>query len=516
MKKIFYNKDAKEKITEAVNIIYEAVAHTLGPKGGNTAFSISNSNPIVTNDGVSIAKEISVKDPAINIGIELIKQAAIRANEEAGDGTTTSIVLTKHIYEEGIKLIEEGANPISLRDGMYKALDEIITKINKVSKDISTDTDILNIATISSGSKELGEVILRAFNEIGEDGILQVEKGNSEKTFINTISGFHICTGPIDEHFVKEKELKLENCYILNTNIDFEKTKPLRSLLNILNNQERPCILIGNSFSQEVISNLLINLQRDIICIPVEAPNFGPKRMDILKDLAAITNSELIDKNDNIHLEVLTEKELINKLGVVKELKVKKDLIVFTELLDEELLKKRVKELKEKKVEKERISKLAGGISTIYVGGLSRLEVDEKYYRVEDAINATNSAIKEGIVPGGGSVFYNIYNTKLQIEEKNDFDKGYNMLYKVLMYPFEVICKNSGIEKPSFWGTYSNEFGLDASTGEMCNLIERGIIDPAKTLKSSLKAAVSVASTILTTNCIVVDEEEKKSYKSFL
>ena len=249
MKKIFYNKDAKEKITEAVNIIYEAVAHTLGPKGGNTAFSISNSNPIVTNDGVSIAKEISVKDPAINIGIELIKQAAIRANEEAGDGTTTSIVLTKHIYEEGVKLIEEGANPISLRDGMYKALDEIITKINKVSKDISTDTDILNIATISSGSKELGEVILRAFNEIGEDGILQVEKGNSEKTFINTISGFHICTGPIDEHFVKEKELKLAICYILNTNIDFEKTKPLRSLLNILNNQERPCILIGNSFN---------------------------------------------------------------------------------------------------------------------------------------------------------------------------------------------------------------------------------------------------------------------------
>lgn len=516
MKKVFYNKDAKDKITEAVKIIYEAVSHTLGPKGGNTAFSISNSNPIVTNDGVSIAKEISVKDPAINIGIELIKQAAIRANEEAGDGTTTSIVLTKYIYEEGIKLIEEGANPISLRDGMYKALDEIINKINEVSKAVSTDEDILNIAKISSGSKELGEVILKAFNEIGEDGILQVEKGNSEKTFINTINGFHICTGAIDEHFLKEKELKLEECYILNTNIDFEKTKPLRSLLNILNTQERPCILIGNSFSQEVISNLLINLQRDIVCIPVEAPSFGPKRMDILKDLAAITNSELIDKNDNIHLEVLTEKELINKLGVVKELKVKKDLIVFTELLDEELLKKRVKELKEKNVEKERISKLVGGISTIYVGGLSRLEVDEKYYRVEDAINATNSAIKEGIVPGGGSVFYNISNTKLQIEEKTDFDKGYNMLYKVLMYPFEVICRNSGIEKPSFWGTYSNEFGLDASTGEICNLIERGIIDPAKTLKSSLKAAVSVASTILTTNCIVVDEEEKKSYKSFL
>ncbi|MGL5754586.1 MULTISPECIES: chaperonin GroEL [Bacteria] len=516
MKKIFYNKDAKDKIEEAVNIIYEAVAHTLGPKGGNTAFSISNSTPIVTNDGVSIAKEISVKDPAINIGIELIKQAAIKANEEAGDGTTTSIVLTKFIFEEGMKLIELGANPISLRDGMYKALNEILELISKSAKAVSTNNDILNIATISSGSKELGEVILKAFSEIGEDGILQVEKGNNEKTFINTINGFHICTGPVDEHFLKEKELKLENCYILNTNIDFDKPKAIRSLLNMLNNQEKPCILIGNSFSQEVISNLLINFQRDIVCIPIEAPSFGPKRTEVLEDLAFITKSELIDKNDNIHLEVLTEKELINKLGVVKELKIKKDLIIFTELLDEKLLKKRVEELKEKNVDKERISKLVGGISTIYVGGLSRLEVDERYYRVEDAINATNSAIKEGIVPGAGSVFYNISTTKISLKEETDFDKGYNMLYKVLINPFEVICKNSGLQVKELSFVNKENSGIDASTGEICNLIERGIIDPAKTLKSSLKAAVSVASTILTTNCIVVDEEEKKGYKSFL
>lgn len=521
MKKIIFGTEAKEKIEIAVNILNEAIAHTLGPKGGNTGFSISNSTPIITNDGVSIAREIFVKDQAVNAAIQLIKEAAIKANTEAGDGTTTSIVLTKAIFDEGLRLIsEEGANAIALRDGMNKALSEILETINNSSRHISDNNDILNVATISSGSKETGEIILEAFNNINEEGIVQVEKGNSSKSNVVSIKGYNIDITLKEDMFLKEKEIKLKNCFVLNTNLDFEKPKQLMSLLQMISREDKPCLLIGNSFSEEVVSNLLINFQRDIVCIPLEAPSFGQNRIDLLEDLEYITNSKLITKTSNIHLELLKEKELLGLLGIVKEAKLKKDLLIFNELLDDSLLGKRLIELKKENADKQRLAKLNGGISTIYVGGLSKIEVDEKYYRVEDAINATNSAIEDGIVPGGGSLLHYISTTHIAKEELNDSDKGYNLVYRILKKPMEVICRNSGIDykkiSEEIISKNNYDIGLNALSGEVCNLIESGILDPTKTVKSSLKAAVSVASTILTTNCLIVNEEEKKSYKNFL
>lgn len=520
MKKIIFGKEARDKINQAVEIMHEAVSHTLGPKGGNTAFSITNATPIITNDGVSIAREISVKDPEVNIAIQLIKQAAIKANDQAGDGTTTSIVLTKAIFDEGIRLINEGANSISLRDGMNKALNEILETIDEYSTSIKSDEDLLNVASISAGSKELGLVILEAFKNTGKNGIVEVERGNSDKTYVTSIKGYHMDIDLKEELFLREKEVKLTDCYIFNTNLDFDKPKQLRGLLSLLMEEDKPCILIGNSFSEEVISNLLINLQRDIVCIPIEAPSYGQGRIDLLKDLEFITNSKFITKQDNLPLDTLTQKNFSKMLGSAKEIKLKKEIIIFTELMNTDLLTERANFIKENSSDSYRLSKVTGGISTIYTGGLSRLEVDEKYRRIEDAINATNSAIEEGIVPGGGTLFHYISSENKLENIENDFDKGYNLVYKILTKPLEIICKNSGIDYNSALAKLNNrnthEIGLNAVTGEICNLVINGIIDPTKTLKSSLKASVSVASTILTTNCLIVDEEEKKNIKSFL
>lgn len=524
-KKVFYGKDAQTKILEGVEILHSAISHTLGPMGNNTVFSVNHGTPLVTNDGVSIAREICVTDEAVNIGINLVKEAAIGANDVAGDGTTTSIVLARELYVNGLESIRNGVNPIKLRKGMFEALEDIKKEIDHFSRSVITDKNVLDVATISAGNKELGKAILEAFKAVEGKGIVQIEKNIDKETYISHVKGLHLNIKLEDEFFIRNgsnegKELKLNDCLILNTNLDFEKNKELNSLILLAHEKNVPCIVIGNSFDKEVVSQLLINAQRGVIVIPVVAPAFGIERIRLLEDVEAIIGAKLIEKKDNIPLDILTPEQVYEYANIVPEIKLKKDNLIFSKLSNNTKLDERIKKLKEINADKNRIAKLEGGIATIYVGGYSNVEVNETYLRVEDAINATYSAIEEGYAIGGGNILYKI-SLLHNLIEKAKCNEGYNVVLTSLVKPLETICNNSGIDinkviKQLQENKNNDTVGLNAISQEVEDLLEVGVIDPIKTIKSSLTSAVSVVSTMLTTNCLIVDEEEKKNFKNFL
>lgn len=524
-KKIIHGEQARLKILEGVELLHSAIAHTLGPLGNNTVFSSNNSTPLITNDGVSIAREILVDDEAVNIGINLLKEAAIGANDIAGDGTTTSIVLSRELYIRGLKAINDGENPIKLRAGMLKALEEIKLNIDKYGRKVTTDKNILDIATISAGNRKMGEIILEAFKLVSGKGIVEIEKNIDKESYVSHIKGLHLNTKLEDEFFIRNlskncKELKLNDCLIFNTNLDFCNMKKLKNLIMIAHEKNVPCVVIGNHFDKEVVSQLLINAQRGVIVIPVVAPSFGGDRIDELKDVEAIIGAKLLEKKDNIPLDILTAEQFYSYLGKVPEIKIKKDILIFSKLNDDSKLEERIKELKENNYNKNKVAKLEGGIATIYVGGYSNVDVNETYLRVEDAVNATYSAIEEGYTIGGGNVLYKI-NSMEELKKKAELDKGYEIVLSSLVKPLETICENSGvvienITKQLQESVFNDTLGLNAISHLVEDLLAVGVIDPIKTIKSSLTSAVLIVSSMLTTNCLVVDAEEKKNFKNFL
>lgn len=518
-----FNEEARKKMSEGIEVLYNSVSHTLGPHGSNTVFDRGEySSPLVTNDGVSIAKEIRVKDEFQNVGVSLLREAAVETNRLAGDGTTTSIVLSKAMYDGGMKALDNN-DPVTIRKGMLKASEDILKRLDGLGRSIDSFDEIRSVASISSSSKEFGEIIVRAFSDTKFTGIVQVEKGNTTETYSELVDGFFIESGLEDDLFYEDSknEIKENNVMILNTLVPFTKTKEINGFLNILNDMNVPGIIIGTEFSDEIKRDLLINFQRGIKCYPIVAPSFAGERIAALEDVSALTNAPLIKTSDNMTFDLMNAGDFAPLLGEVKTLKIKKDALIFEELVDKTLIEKRLKELRTSNAKKERMAKLDGGIATIFVGGDSQVAVNENYLRVEDAINATRSAIDEGVIIGGGSTLLGVSREWLNSEGPKTI--GEEIVYSALSKPFEVICKNSGIEvteemKEEIENGYKENKGLNAETGIIDDLFEVGVLDPIKTTKSAIKSSISVVSTMLTTRCIIVDEKEdtKRDFRSFL
>ena len=526
MNKIILNDiEAGNKLKKGIEIVYNAVAHTLGPLGSNTAFSVGHSTPIVTNDGVSIAKEIKVSDKGVNIGIELLTQAAIKTNNVAGDGTTTTIVLAKEMYEKGSEFIKKGANRISLRKGMKLALEDIKEKIKEISDNVGTNDEILDVAKISSGNEEFGRVILKSFVDVDKKGLVVIEKGIDNKTYSETTNGLCVDFNIDKEMFSAMKLSKINKYCILNTNLDITSMKQIHKLLNYSYEKELPVLLIGNSISSELKNDLLINAQRGIKVLFVEPTFFGKGREIDCINIEKIIGAKYISKLDNIALEDLTTEEILSYTSVVDEVIINNGIVIFKNN-DDNLFKARIKELKDEKVDDKKIQRLEGGLSTIYAGGKTSLEVNENYYRIEDAVNAVYSALEEGIVIGGGNILYRISDDIDEfIDDNQDIIDGYYAVVDSLKAPLLKICENSGatfgkteieLLTSLTLNTENRHTGFNVLSGKVENIKETGIIDPTKTLLSALDSSVSIVSTILTTNCIIVNEETKKSYKDFL
>ena len=524
-KEIKFNSEARELMQSGVNILANAVKVTLGPKGRNVIIG-SNRLPHVTKDGVTVAKEIKLKNNFMNIGAELVREVASKTCNDVGDGTTTATILAQSIINHGLKLIEEGYNPIILKSEIEKALTKIITYINSSAINVSDNfKDIENIAIISTNNDvELGKLIAKTIKEITINGVITVEESKNVETTTKVANGMQFDKGYMSPHFItnfNKNEVELINPYILICEQRITTTKDLISILEPIAENGHSLLLIAEDFDSEVLENLKANkLQGILKIVPVKAPSFGEYRKQILDDIAILTDGVNITYESNLHLKDVN----LSYLGRCEKVLV---TATTTTIIDgkgkQELIDTHVNVLKEKLgLEKsnnpdsfivqfiqQRIAKLIGGIAVIYVGGTTEIEMKERKDRVDDAIAATKAAIEEGVVIGGGVTYLHALN---KLNSLNETTRGENIIRLAIQEPFEQILKNAGKEsdienfKASIIKSDSN-LGYNAKTDEIEDLYKVGVIDPVKVTRMALENAVSVATLFLTTECVIAPEE---------
>lgn len=503
MSRTIYGQAAREILQEGVDHLANAVKVTLGPKGRNVVLFNEEDEPYLTKDGVSVAKNIQSDDKALSIGIEMLKEVAVNTANEVGDATTTSTILAQEIVKRGLKAIENGYSPINIKAGMDEALSDVIDIITSESEKVESDEKLKQIATISANNDgAIGDIVSQAVIAAGKYGTINIERSPSYDTHIHNNAGFHFNSGYISGYFVTDSASQVaiyEDAIILLVDKNIDKPSDLADVLEYSIKEGSPIVIIANDFSTDV-TNFLVNnyLHRTIKVLPIKTPGFGEGRTRFLEDLGVLCDA--IVAKDNI---------IVHNLGRINKIdsSINGTYIYNTpdnsEYRDEyvnNLIKARDNVTDSFLAEKysERIAMLTTGITTIYVGAHSDLEAKELMDRVEDSVCATKAALEGGIVAGGGSVFARIYNS-IEVSDS----PGYNAVIQSLIEPFNQLCKNAGV---SIACTFTNGTGYDFKEMEVCNLKEKGIIDPAKALKTAIKNAVSVASMIISTECIVINE----------
>ena len=522
-KKILYKDEARRALITGMSVMVEAVSVTLGPKGRNVVLEKVAGSPQIINDGVSIAREIELENNIENTGVSLIRQAASKTNDVAGDGTTTATVLAYSMVCEGMKNLTAGANPISLKMGMEKALNFLTDQINEYSKPVEDVKSIAQVAAISAGNdKEIGAMIASALDKVGKDGVISLEEGKSTVIELEISEGMRFEKGFISPYFItnpERMEVVLENPYILITDKKITLVKQdLIPILEQVARTKRPLFIIAADVEKEALTTLILNKLKNIIEVAaVRAPSFGNRRKPILEDIAILTEGEVITEDTGLSLENVQ----LTQLGQARRVIVTKDDTTIINEGTEELVTKHCEKLRkqtalvdepyQKDQLQDRIAKLSGGVAVIKVGAVTETEMKDKKLRLEDAINATRAAVEEGIVPGGGTTLVHLAESLKQwskLNLKEDEFVGALILAKAIAAPLERIVENGGknsaivlenIEKESF------NIGYNAAKEEYGDMYELGIIDPAKVTRSALQNATSIAGMILTTECIIVN-----------
>lgn len=506
-KQLMFNEEARRKIQEGINVVANAVKVTLGPKGRNVILDQEYGQPHITKDGVSVAREIELKDRYQNVGVKLIKSVASKTVNDVGDATTTSTVLTQAIINEGLKNVTAGANPMELKKGIDLAVAEVIKYIKEVS--IPVKNKIAQVATISANNdEEIGNLISDAVRQVGTDGIITIEEAKGTETYIQVNEGIQFNTGFLSPYFITDRDKStcvLENPKVLLYDSKMGTLKEFYEVLEQIMSRKESVLIVASDYDSEVLDTLILNkIKANFKICVIKIPRLNHK--DWVEDISAITGAMVL--NDTF------EKALPGHLGSAEKIVVDKHTTTIINGRGD-ILPRHLQYLKDNGFE-ERLSKLQGGIATIYVGAGSEVELKEKKDRIEDAVCATKAAIEEGIIPGGGSVYIGA-STRLELPfgASSDINTGINIVKNALYYPLQQICKNAGVSGDVVVGKLVHakrqnryDYGYNAKTEEYGNLIEMGVIDPAKAVRVALENAASVAGLFLTTECVIVDDIE--------
>jgi len=525
-KELRFGQEARNSILRGVNILADAVKVTLGPKGRNVILEKSFGSPIVTKDGVTVAKEIDLEDKFENMGAQMVKEVASKTSDTAGDGTTTATVLAQAIYREGSKVVAAGANPMDVKRGIDLAVEEVIKELKKLSKPTKDQKEISQVGKISANNDEtIGNIIAEAMNKVGKEGVITVEEAKGMETTLDVVEGMQFDRGYLSPYFVtdpEKMEAVLENVYILLNEKKISNMKDMLPILEQIAKMGKPLLILAEDVEGEALATLVVNKLRGTLkCCAVKAPGFGDRRKSMLEDIATLTGGKVISEDLGIKLENIK----LNDLGQAKRIVIDKDNTTIVDGVgDKKDIEARVKQIRAQIEEttsdydreklQERLAKIIGGVAVINVGAATETEMKEKKARVEDALNATRAAVEEGIVPGGGIAYLRCLPALDKMKLEGDRKIGVDLVKRALEEPIRQIANNAGQEGSVVTEKVKNEkgsFGFDAAQDEYTDLIKAGIIDPTKVVRLALQNAASVASLMITTEAIVADKPEKKA-----
>ena len=520
-KEIKFNEEARKGMEAGINKLSNTVKVTLGPKGRNVVLDKKFGSPLITNDGVTIAREIELEDPYENMGAQLVKEVATKTNDVAGDGTTTATLLAQAIIREGLKNVAAGANPMIIQKGIKKAVDKAVEGIKEFSKPVETKESIAQVASISAADEEVGKLISDAMEKVGKDGVITVEESRSMGTTLEVVEGMQFDRGYVSPYMVtntEKMEAELEDPYILITDKKITNIQEVLPVLEQIVQQGKPLLIIADEVEGEAMATLVVNKLRGTFnCVAVKAPAFGDRRKDLLQDIAILTGGTVISEDLGYELKETS----IEMLGKARRVTVGKELTVIVNGAGEQsaiegrvaLIRNQI-EISDSEYDRdklqERLAKLAGGVAVIQVGAATETELKERKLRIEDALAATRAAVEEGIVPGGGTVLLNVIpKVKALLEGTNGDERtGVNIIVKALEEPVRQIAINAGLEGSVIVENVKNAevgIGFDALSEKYVNMLESGIVDPTKVTRSALQNASSVASMVLTTEAAVAD-----------
>ena len=525
-KEIKYGAEARKALEAGVNQLADTVSVTLGPKGRNVVLDKKFGAPLITNDGVTIAKEIELDDPFENMGARLVKEVSTKTNDVAGDGTTTATVLAQSMIKEGVKNVAAGGDPMAIKRGMAKTVDMAVEELKKISSPVNGKEDIARVASISANDREIGELISEAMEKVSKDGVITIEESKTSNTELTVVEGMQFDKGFVSPYMVtdtEKMEAVMDNPYILITDKKISNIQEILPLLENIMQQSGKLVIICDDVEQEALSTLILNKLRGVLnVLAVKAPGYGDKRKEMLQDIAILTGGEVITSDLGLELKDTQ----IEQLGKARQVKADKEhTIIVDGAGDKEKIAERVSQIKSQIEEEkssyeneqlhERLAKLAGGVAVIGVGAATEIEMKDKKLRIEDALSATKAAVEEGIVAGGGTAFINIlpavekFTEGLQSEEQ----LGGKIIVKALQEPVKQIAINAGLEPAVILEKVKaseSGIGFDAKSEEYVDMKKAGIVDPTKVSRSALQNAASIASMVLTTESIVTDKKEPK------
>jgi chaperonin GroEL len=523
-KEILFSEDARRAMLRGVDSLANAVKVTLGPKGRNVVLEKKFGSPLITNDGVTIAKEIELEDAFENMGAQLVKEVATKTNDVAGDGTTTATVLAQAMIREGLKNVTAGANPMVMRKGIDKAVRAAVEGLKNISKPIEGKNSIAQVAAISAADEELGQLIAEAMEKVGNDGVVTVEESKGFTTELEVVEGMQFDRGYISAYMVTDTdkmEAVLENPYILITDKKIASIQEILPVLEKVVQSGKQLLIISEDIEGEALSTLVVNkLRGTFTCVGVKAPGFGDRRKAMLGDIAALTGGQVI--TEELGLELKSTR--VDQLGTARQVRISKEnTIIVDGAGDKKDIGARISQIRtqleettsefDKEKLQERLAKLAGGVAVIKVGAATETELKERKLRIEDALNATRAAVEEGIVSGGGTALVNVYNDVASVQASGDEKTGVNIVLRALEEPIRIIASNAGEEGSVIVERLKKEeigTGFNAATGEWVNMFQAGIVDPTKVTRSALQNAASVASMFLTTEAVIADKPEPK------
>ena len=525
-KDIIYGEEARKALQAGIDTLADTVKITLGPKGRNVVLSKKYGSPLITNDGVTIAKEIELEDAFQNMGAALVKEVATKTNDAAGDGTTTATLLAQALVREGMKNIAAGANPMVVKKGMQKAVDAAVEQIKKNSQAVNGSKDIERVATVSAGDESVGKLIAEAMEKVTADGVITLEEGKTAETYSEVVEGMQFDRGYISPYMVTDTdkmEAVIDDPYILITDKKISSIQDVLPLLEQIVQAGKKLVIIAEDVEGDALTNIILNKLRGVfVCVAVKALGFGDRRKEMLKDIAILTGGEVI--TEELGLDI--KETQINQLGRAKQVKVNKEnTIIVDGCGDKDAIKDRVHEIKnaienttsefDKEKLQERLAKLSGGVGVIKVGAATEVEMKEKKLRIEDALAATKAAVEEGIVAGGGTALINAMPAVKALVDTLEGDEktGAKIVLRALEEPVRQIALNAGLEGSVIIDTINREgkvgYGFDAYTETYGDMISAGIVDPAKVTRSALQNAASVAAMVLTTESLVADKPEE-------
>ncbi|WP_167630516.1 chaperonin GroEL [Listeria valentina] len=522
-KDIKFSEDARRAMLRGVDQLADTVKVTLGPKGRNVVLEKKFGSPLITNDGVTIAKEIELEDAFENMGAKLVSEVASKTNDIAGDGTTTATVLAQSMIQEGLKNVTAGANPVGIRRGIEKAVTKAIEELQNISKPIEGKESIAQVAAISSGDEEVGQLIAEAMERVGNDGVITIEESKGFSTELDVVEGMQFDRGYTSPYMVTDSdkmEAQLEKPYILITDKKISNIQEILPLLEQVVQQGRPLLIIAEDVDGEAQATLVLNKLRGTFnVVAVKAPGFGDRRKAMLEDISILTGAQVITEDLGLDLKSAT----MDQLGTAQKVVVTKDDTTIVEGAgDSDQIAARVNQIRaqmeettsdfDKEKLQERLAKLAGGVAVIKVGAATETELKERKLRIEDALNSTRAAVEEGIVSGGGTALVNVYKKVAEVEATGDEETGVNIVLRSLEAPIRQIAHNAGLEGSVIVERLKNEkigIGFNAANGEWVDMIDAGIVDPTKVTRSALQNASSVAALLLTTEAVVADKPEE-------